>query len=182
MMPGLDGFQVLERLRGHPETEGIPVLIVSARGSEGDILRALQLGARDYVVKPFNLEVLFEKIARALEGPAATGEAPTGVSAAAVVSLAGLDGPMIPTLARRTNGLARAGAEVVVVDLTGAPLPVRDVLQRLVRMRDDLSREGATLRIVGDERLRAALDSLELATPLPAFADVSSALAGRLPA
>ena len=163
MMPGLDGFQVLEKLRGSPETASIPVLIVSARGSETDILRALQLGARDYVVKPFNLDVLFEKIQRALED--SSGEAPAAAEpfrSAAVLSLEYLDGPSIPLLVRRTQALVRAGAAAVVLDLSAAPVPDRAVLQRVARLRDDLAREGAALRVAGPDETRAAFDSLEV--------------------
>jgi len=61
MMPGIDGFQVLEKLRSDERTSSIPVLVVSAKGTEDDILQAMKLGAKDYIVKPFNLDQLMQK-------------------------------------------------------------------------------------------------------------------------
>jgi len=51
MMPGLDGFGVLERLSRHPDWRHIPVLVFSTRGAPEDIDTALDLGATDYIVK-----------------------------------------------------------------------------------------------------------------------------------
>jgi DNA-binding response OmpR family regulator len=51
MLPGLDGWRLLERARA--EGIGTPILVVSARGTESDRIRALELGADDYLVKPF---------------------------------------------------------------------------------------------------------------------------------
>lgn len=62
MMPGMDGFQVLETLRGNPETAGVPVLMLTARDQHNDILKGYQMGATSYLVKPFNLDELVEAI------------------------------------------------------------------------------------------------------------------------
>lgn len=62
MMPGMDGFQVLEALRGNPETAGVPVLMLTARDQHNDILKGYQMGATSYLVKPFNLDELVEAI------------------------------------------------------------------------------------------------------------------------
>ncbi|RMH57769.1 MAG: response regulator [Candidatus Hydrogenedentota bacterium] len=67
MMPGIDGFQVLEKLKSSEKTREIPVLVVSAKGTEPDILKAMQLGAKDYVVKPFNMDALIQKAFRLIE-------------------------------------------------------------------------------------------------------------------
>src|SRR5262245_7524655 len=58
-MPGLDGFGVCARLRA---TSSIPVIMLSARSHEADILRALELGADDYVTKPFSPRTLVARI------------------------------------------------------------------------------------------------------------------------
>lgn len=66
MMPRLDGFQLLRALESG-EVRPFPlVFVLSARTSEEDILRALQLGATDYITKPFSLNVLVAKLHRAL--------------------------------------------------------------------------------------------------------------------
>lgn len=58
-MPGMDGFEVLSKLKDDPLTASIPVLLLTARQQEADVLRGFGLGAEDYVVKPFNpLELL----------------------------------------------------------------------------------------------------------------------------
>jgi DNA-binding response OmpR family regulator len=53
-MPRKDGFQVLAALRDGGRTRGMPVVLLTARRQELDILRGFELGAADYVVKPFN--------------------------------------------------------------------------------------------------------------------------------
>ena len=60
MLPGFDGFEVLERLR-RDDVE-TPVILLTARGLEQDRVRGLDLGADDYVVKPFNLSELLARI------------------------------------------------------------------------------------------------------------------------
>ncbi|HZC04664.1 MAG TPA: response regulator transcription factor [Ktedonobacterales bacterium] len=54
MLPRLDGLDVLRQLRGRPETAGTPVLMLTARAEESDIVVGLELGADDYVTKPFS--------------------------------------------------------------------------------------------------------------------------------
>jgi len=65
-MPRLDGFQVLKRLRADPRTAHIPVLVLTARRAPDDIKTAIQLGATDYLSKPFNDEQLLARVARLL--------------------------------------------------------------------------------------------------------------------
>ncbi len=54
MLPGLDGLEVCRRLRSRPETQDLPILVVSARGEEIDRVVGLELGVDDYVAKPFS--------------------------------------------------------------------------------------------------------------------------------
>ncbi|MEW6283976.1 MAG: response regulator [Candidatus Eremiobacterota bacterium] len=62
MMPGMDGFEVLENLRRRPETEKVPVIMLTARDQHGDVLKGYQMGVSSYMVKPFNLDELVEVI------------------------------------------------------------------------------------------------------------------------
>jgi len=64
MMPGTDGFEVLRRIKAEPELDGIAVVMLTARKQESDIVGALQLGASDYMVKPFIPEELAMRVAR----------------------------------------------------------------------------------------------------------------------
>jgi DNA-binding response OmpR family regulator len=62
-LPGLDGWQVIERIR---EFSRVPILMVTARSSEGDKIRGLKLGADDYVTKPLSFPELIARIEAAL--------------------------------------------------------------------------------------------------------------------
>jgi two-component system KDP operon response regulator KdpE len=67
MMPGMDGWQVCQRLR---EMSSLPILVLTAKGEQDDIIRGLQLGADDYVKKPFDLtelELRIEAILRRMQ-------------------------------------------------------------------------------------------------------------------
>lgn len=62
MLPGMDGFSVCRALKKSDETRGIPIIIASAKGEEADIITGLEMGADDYVVKPFSPKVLNARI------------------------------------------------------------------------------------------------------------------------
>ena len=64
MLPGMEGYALLRTLRD--EGRDVPVLILSARGSEADRLRGFRLGADDYVAKPFSLPELLARVAAML--------------------------------------------------------------------------------------------------------------------
>jgi DNA-binding response OmpR family regulator len=74
MMPGLGGFEVLRRLKGDASLRSIPVIMVTAKGHERDVLSGLRGGAVDYIVKPFSLKELSVRVELALRrDPPATG-------------------------------------------------------------------------------------------------------------
>ena len=54
MMPEMTGFEVLEKLKADPETENIPVIMLTARAQDADVLRGWQSGVETYLTKPFN--------------------------------------------------------------------------------------------------------------------------------
>jgi DNA-binding response OmpR family regulator len=68
-MPKTDGFGVLSQLRLRPESHRTPVLMLSARSQEHDIVRAFDLGADDYVTKPFNPLELVTRVRRLTRRP-----------------------------------------------------------------------------------------------------------------
>ena len=62
MLPGVDGLEVCRRLKGDPRTRGVPIVMLTAKGDEADVVTGLELGASDYVTKPFSPRVLTARI------------------------------------------------------------------------------------------------------------------------
>ncbi|MDX2258920.1 MAG: phosphate regulon transcriptional regulator PhoB [Hyphomicrobiaceae bacterium] len=62
MLPSVSGIELCRRIRSKPETRNIPIIILTARGEEGDRVRGLATGADDYVVKPFSLPELMQRV------------------------------------------------------------------------------------------------------------------------
>ena len=69
MLPYHDGLELLERLRGETAWREVPVLMLTAKAREADIVRALDLGANDYVTKPFQPEEVLARVRRMLRKP-----------------------------------------------------------------------------------------------------------------
>lgn len=70
MLPGIDGLEVCRRLKAQPETREIPIIMLTAKDSEADIVAGLEMGAADYVCKPFSPRVLMARIRAVLRRPA----------------------------------------------------------------------------------------------------------------
>jgi diguanylate cyclase (GGDEF)-like protein len=67
MMPGLDGYEVCKRMRASFLTRHIPIIFLTAKAEQGDRMAGLSGGANDYVVKPFDMPELLQRIRNALE-------------------------------------------------------------------------------------------------------------------
>ena len=67
MMPEMDGYEVLQHLKSNPETTDIPVIIMSALSDMQSIVKGYQLGATEYVTKPFQREELVKRVAHRYE-------------------------------------------------------------------------------------------------------------------
>jgi DNA-binding response OmpR family regulator len=65
-LPDLDGFTICRELRRHPATSKLPILMLTARTSEADRIMGLELGADDYLVKPFSVRELLARVAAIL--------------------------------------------------------------------------------------------------------------------
>ena len=66
MLPGIDGLEVCKKLKSNIKTEDIPIVMLTAKGEEVDIVTGLELGADDYVTKPFRGKVLVARVRRIL--------------------------------------------------------------------------------------------------------------------
>ena len=77
-LPGLDGLEILRRIRGHEKTARLPVIILTARGEEYDKLAGLEGGADDYVVKPFSPRELVARVKAVLNRTMPRSEASDG--------------------------------------------------------------------------------------------------------
>jgi len=62
MLPGLDGLEVCRALKKDPKTASIPIIMVTAKGEESDVVAGLELGADDYIAKPFSMKVLIARV------------------------------------------------------------------------------------------------------------------------
>ena len=62
MLPGIDGLDVAKKLKGDQKTGQVPILMLTAKGEEADIVTGLELGADDYVTKPFSPRVLIARV------------------------------------------------------------------------------------------------------------------------
>lgn len=62
MLPGIDGLEVARRLKARPDNRDTPIVMLTAKGEEADIVAGLELGADDYVTKPFSPRILIARI------------------------------------------------------------------------------------------------------------------------
>lgn len=62
MLPGMDGLELCKTIRNTPETRHVPIVMLTAKGEEADIVTGLELGADDYIVKPFSPRILLARV------------------------------------------------------------------------------------------------------------------------
>jgi two-component system phosphate regulon response regulator PhoB len=67
MLPGIDGLEVCKKLKSDAKTQNIPIIMLTAKSDEADIVTGLELGADDYVAKPFSPKVLVARVRRILQ-------------------------------------------------------------------------------------------------------------------
>jgi len=115
MLPEMDGLEVCRRLRQDPVTQSVPLVMLTARGDEVDRVLGLELGADDYVVKPFSPREVVARVRAVLRRsrPAATGSNPVRVGPLqidAAAHIVTVDGVAV-NLTRREFDLLRALVE-----------------------------------------------------------------------
>ncbi|MEH6543031.1 MAG: response regulator transcription factor [Porticoccaceae bacterium] len=75
MLPGIDGLEICRRLRSNPASQHIPIVMVTAKGEESDVVLGLGIGADDYLVKPFSPKELIARVKAVLRRTSAGAEA-----------------------------------------------------------------------------------------------------------
>jgi two-component system alkaline phosphatase synthesis response regulator PhoP len=80
MLPGLNGLDVCRKIKNNPELKHIPIILVSAKSEELDVVLGLELGADDYVTKPFSPKVLFSRIKAVMRRKAESAVGPKHLS------------------------------------------------------------------------------------------------------
>ena len=167
MMPGIDGLEVLRRIRAAPAGATVPVLMLTARGDEADRVVGLELGADDYVPKPFSPRELLARLRAVLRRaqPGAVGERLTaagivvdvGAREVAVdgerVELTGLEFDLLVALVRRAGRVVPRGALLAEAGRDDATVSERTVDVHVSKLRKKLGDEAArrirTVRGVG---------------------------------
>ena len=71
VMPGMDGFEVVRHLRDEQETKNVPIVMLTGRGGEDDVLDGLELGVNEYMSKPFSPRELSLRVTRLLKSASA---------------------------------------------------------------------------------------------------------------
>jgi two-component system phosphate regulon response regulator PhoB len=79
MLPGIDGLEVTKKLKGSQKTENTPIVMLTAKGEEADIVTGLELGADDYITKPFSPRILVARVRAVLRRKASPPEDETAV-------------------------------------------------------------------------------------------------------
>lgn len=67
MLPGMDGFEVCQRVRQNPEWRDVKIVMLSAKGSDIDVTKGLAVGADDYITKPFSNKEVVQRIREMLD-------------------------------------------------------------------------------------------------------------------
>jgi len=164
MLPGLDGLEVCRSLKQDPHTRNLPIVMLTAKGEEADIVAGLELGADDYVTKPFSLRVLLARLRAVLRrrsAPPPSETAPFTIHEIVIhpgrheVLVQGRPVDLTATEFRLLNLLARRSGWVftrsrIVNEIHGDDYPVteRAVDVQMVSLRKKLGHLGKYLETV----------------------------------
>ncbi|MGW6457825.1 response regulator transcription factor [Streptomyces sp. NPDC055078] len=155
MLPGMDGFEVCRRIRARTTT--LPVIMLTARGDDQDIVRGLEAGADDYVVKPVTAPVLEARIRAALRRAEPSGQArgPDAGFAGLVIDRAGL------TVTKHGGPIALPPTELrLLLELSASPGRVFSREQLLESVWDHTFLGDSRLVDAAVGRLRAKLEDV----------------------
>ena len=150
MMPELNGYEVLERIRADERLRHVPVIMISALDQVDSVVRCIELGAEDYLSKPFNPVILRARVATCLEKKRLRDQelryledVARVISAAAAVEGTRFEAGMLADVERRTDELGQLAR--VFVRMAG------EIAAREAKLRQEIE----TLRIEIDESQKA---------------------------
>ncbi len=163
MMPGLDGWEVIKRLRAEPNTASTPILMLTSKAEEADRVVGLELGADDYMTKPFGVRELLARVKALLRrshpaAPAAevvtvgpvvidSGRR-TVVAAGRSLSLTATEFNLLRALARRPGRVYSRENLLTEVRADDSPVTDRTVDVHVAALRRKLGREGELIETV----------------------------------
>jgi len=165
MLPGIDGLEVCRTIRKNPATESLPVMMVTAKGEESDIVAGLELGADDYIVKPFSPKVLVARVKAILRRKKKTGTGPSGqpveihgiaihpgrhevTTHGRAVDLTNMEFRVLQFLAERPGWVFTRYQIVEAVRGENYPVTDRSVDVMIVGLRKKLGKAGETIETV----------------------------------
>jgi two-component system, OmpR family, alkaline phosphatase synthesis response regulator PhoP len=164
MLPGMDGLDVARQLKNDARCRQIPIVMLTAKGEEADVVTGLELGAEDYVTKPFSPRILVARIKAVLRGssaPVADDEAPIDIHDLAIhpgrreVRVAGVPVDLTYTefqvlycLARRPGWVFTRAQIVDAVRGDNYPVTDRSVDVQVVGLRKKLGNAGRYIETV----------------------------------
>jgi two-component system alkaline phosphatase synthesis response regulator PhoP len=165
MLPGIDGLEVCRTIRKNPATETLPVMMVTAKGEESDIVSGLELGADDYIVKPFSPRVLVARIKALLrrkrKSETATAATPVEINSIAIhpgrhevtvfghsVDLTNMEFRVLQFLANQPGWVFTRYQIVEAVRGENYPVTDRSVDVLIVGLRKKLGKAGDSIETV----------------------------------
>ena len=164
MLPGIDGLEVCKSLKNNPRTRHLPIVMLTARGEESDIVIGLELGADDYITKPFSPKVLIARVKAVLRRRRATQVDENGIIQrhnlgidparhevlvdGKPVSLTSSEFRILHTLARKPGWVFTRYQIVEAVHGEGYPVTDRSVDVQISGLRKKLGTAGSHIETV----------------------------------
>jgi two-component system alkaline phosphatase synthesis response regulator PhoP len=168
MLPGLDGLEVAKALKAEARTKGVPIVMLTAKGEDADVVSGLEIGAEDYITKPFSPRVLTARVKAVLRRRSKAGQDDTAVimihdleidprrrtvlAAGQPVDLTYTEFQLLTVLARRPGWVFTRSQIVDAVRGSDYPVTDRSVDVQVVGLRKKLGAHGhyiETVRGVG---------------------------------
>lgn len=165
MLPGKDGLQICRELKKNEELQSIPVVMMTAKGEESDIVTGLELGAEDYIVKPFSPKVMVARVKAVLRRHSSVAESDeTGVLSihgivihpgrhevtvdGEVIDLTATEFGILEFLARRPGWVFTRYKIVDAVHGEDYPVTERSIDVQIVGLRKKLKKAGQNIETV----------------------------------